>query len=85
MDCSQNALKCGLLGRRDVPASTSAPDGESAAQEPDRWLVFEVSDTGCGVARDGLRSLFKEYVQVSPLHTTLSTGPLYGLDMLTHI
>eukprot|EP00884_Botryococcus_braunii_P011489 jgi/Botrbrau1/20340/Bobra.0006s0013.5 len=28
-----------------------------------QWLVFEVSDTGCGIAREGLRSLFQEYVQ----------------------
>ena len=28
-----------------------------------QWLVFEVADTGCGVAAEGLRRLFKEYVQ----------------------
>jgi hypothetical protein len=33
--------------------------------EHEKWLVFEVSDTGCGVAKEGLRSLFQEYVQAS--------------------
>ena len=31
---------------------------------PDHWLVFEVADTGCGIAPEGLQSLFKEFVQV---------------------
>lgn len=31
----------------------------------DQWLVFEVTDTGCGIRQDGLASLFTEYVQVS--------------------
>lgn len=31
---------------------------------PQHWLVFEVVDTGCGIAPEGLQSLFKEYVQV---------------------
>jgi len=28
-----------------------------------RWLLFEVEDTGCGVAPEGLHGLFKEFVQ----------------------
>lgn len=35
-----------------------------AAEEQQHWIVFEVTDTGCGVTQDGLQSLFKEYVQV---------------------
>ena len=31
---------------------------------PNHWLVFEVADTGCGIAPEGLQSLFKEFVQV---------------------
>ena len=37
---------------------------------PQHWLVFEVVDTGCGIAPEGLQSLFKEYVQVC-LHDLL--------------
>lgn len=33
---------------------------------PDRWLVFEVTDTGCGIAKEGLHALFNDYVQASP-------------------
>lgn len=33
--------------------------------QPKHWLVFEVMDTGIGIAERGLRSLFKEYVQGS--------------------
>ncbi len=33
--------------------------------------MFEVSDTGCGVAKEGLCSLFKEYVQASLRARTL--------------
>ena len=32
---------------------------------PEQWLVFEVADTGCGIAPEGLQSLFREFVQVS--------------------
>jgi len=35
------------------------------AAESDQWLVFEVTDTGCGISQRGLASLFTEYVQVS--------------------
>ena len=32
--------------------------------ESNEWLVFEVTDTGCGISQRGLASLFTEYVQV---------------------
>ena len=35
------------------------------AAESEQWLVFEVTDTGCGISQRGLASLFTEYVQVS--------------------
>jgi len=38
------------------------------AAESDQWLVFEVTDTGCGISQRGLASLFTEYVQVSVVH-----------------
>uniref|UniRef100_A0A7R9VZ96 histidine kinase n=1 Tax=Chlamydomonas euryale TaxID=1486919 RepID=A0A7R9VZ96_9CHLO len=37
----------------------AAECGEPAA----RWLLFEVQDTGIGIGPDGLKALFKEYVQ----------------------
>ncbi len=57
-----------LCGRRDAPASTSGRECDSEAAQHDKWLVFEVADTGCGVAKEGLCSLFKEFVQASPLN-----------------
>ena len=35
------------------------------------WLVFEVTDTGCGISQRGLASLFTEYVQVSNTFATV--------------
>jgi N-methylhydantoinase B/oxoprolinase/acetone carboxylase alpha subunit len=35
-----------------------------APSHHERWLLFEVMDTGIGIAREGLAALFKEYVQV---------------------
>ena len=66
-------------GRRDAPASTSGRDGESGA--PERCLVFEVTDTGCGVAKEGLCSLFKEYVQARPLCRHVA----HILELLCHL
>ena len=56
-------LLCRAYGR--------AADG----QEQQHWIVFEVTDTGCGVTQDGLQSLFKEYVQVCPQPCT--TSPVF--------
>ncbi|DBA83742.1 TPA: hypothetical protein ACH3X1_006273 [Trebouxia sp. C0004] len=41
-----------------------SPTGPAVpAAESDQWLVFEVTDTGCGISQRGLGSLFTEYVQ----------------------
>ena len=48
----------------DRPCVLADPDASGA--ESDEWLVFEVTDTGCGISQRGLASLFTEYVQVSP-------------------
>lgn len=42
-------------------------DPAGPAGEGEQWLVFEVTDTGCGISQDGLGSLFTEYVQVQSL------------------
>ncbi|BDA48630.1 probable histidine kinase 3 [Coccomyxa sp. Obi] len=52
-----------MSSRRDAPASTSGRECDTEAAHHDKWLVFEVADTGCGVAKEGLCSLFKEFVQ----------------------
>ncbi|KAA6420686.1 MAG: histidine kinase [Trebouxia sp. A1-2] len=41
----------------------SPTDPAVPAAESDQWLVFEVTDTGCGISQRGLASLFTEYVQ----------------------
>jgi signal transduction histidine kinase len=42
-----------------------------APSHHERWLLFEVMDTGIGIAREGLAALFKEYVQVGLLMVSL--------------
>ena len=39
-------------------------DPEVQAGDNDQWLIFEVTDTGCGISQHALSSLFTEYVQV---------------------
>ena len=46
-------------------SSIVSADAAVPAAESDQWLVFEVTDTGCGISQRGLASLFTEYVQVS--------------------
>ena len=42
--------------------------------ESNEWLVFEVTDTGCGISQRGLASLFTEYVQVGFLLSPSQNG-----------
>ena len=42
--------------------------------DSDEWLVFEVTDTGCGISQHALSSLFTEYVQVLLLLKMHSDG-----------
>jgi signal transduction histidine kinase len=44
---------------------------EPSTFSPDRWLVFEVTDTGCGIAKEGLHALFNDYVQARPASAEL--------------
>ena len=53
-------LRC--ICRQDVQVNVSQEPSTSA---PDSWLVFEVTDTGCGIAKEGLHALFNDYVQAS--------------------
>ena len=48
--------------RQDVQGNMSQ---EASTSAPDSWLVFEVTDTGCGIAKEGLHALFNDYVQAS--------------------
>lgn len=50
-----------------LPVPADLPEVSGA--ESDEWLVFEVTDTGCGISQRGLGSLFTEYVQVGALYT----------------
>ena len=44
--------------------TTVCADPGVPSDNSDQWLVFEVTDTGCGVSQHALASLFTEYVQV---------------------
>lgn len=56
-----------VQGPGSVPVAAPSMAGGSGGSSLDesRWLLFEVMDTGVGIAPEGLKSLFKEYVQVS--------------------
>lgn len=56
-----------VQGPGPAPAAAPSTAGGSGGSSLDesRWLLFEVMDTGVGIAPEGLKSLFKEYVQVS--------------------
>ena len=45
-------------------SSTDRRKASPGERQQQQWLVFEVSDSGCGIGEAGLRSLFKDYVQV---------------------
>lgn len=48
------------------PALEACIEGDQAMSVKDQqWLLFEVSDTGCGISPEGLRSLFKDFTQGS--------------------
>ena len=67
-------------------SSTDRRRGSPGERQPQQWLVFEVADSGCGIGEAGLRSLFKDYVQVrtagpssccapaEPDHSSLEAG-----------
>ena len=61
-----------LVCRPDSQGSTPQEAGTSA---PGQWLVFEVTDTGCGIAKEGLHALFNDFVQVGS-HVRRSHMPL---------
>ena len=50
-----------VVCRPDLQGSAPQEAGTSA---PGEWLVFEVTDTGCGIAKEGLHALFNDFVQV---------------------
>ena len=44
--------------------SSSASECGDPEEESPQWLFFEIADTGIGIGPKGLKSLFKEFVQV---------------------
>lgn len=56
------ALLAAAVGDDSESASVAASAADS--QEEPRFLSFEVMDTGVGVSRKALESLFQDYVQV---------------------
>jgi signal transduction histidine kinase len=46
-----------------VVSSSGSEIGEVEDVAPE-WIFFEVADTGVGIGHKGLKSLFKEFVQV---------------------
>lgn len=57
-------------------------DPEGPGGESDQWLVFEVTDTGCGISQHGLGSLFTEYVQVGAAAHIPKPAQLSRVDLL---
>ncbi len=65
---------CGVVSRppggkhhrakRGCTAPATKPASDNTTADKSKWLIFEVADTGVGVAEDGLRALFKEFIQV---------------------
>ena len=49
-------------GSDDEASGSAGSAGEGSASQ--RFLCFEVMDTGVGVSRQALESLFQDYVQV---------------------
>lgn len=47
--------------------------------EPDRWLDFEISDTGVGIPQDEQERIFEEFYQVRGPHQRGRTGTGLGL------
>jgi len=46
-----------------VLSSSGSEEGETEDGSGE-WVYFEVADTGVGIGHKGLKSLFKEFVQV---------------------
>ncbi len=63
--CPANTISTALVVVCQSELLMVSADPAVPAAESDQWLVFEVTDTGCGISRRGLASLFTEYVQVS--------------------
>lgn len=71
---SSGMLRLGRTGKRDSSWMQALPpaDGwhsvvshscKKSRRLAEQWLVFEVADTGCGIAPEGLQSLFQQFVQ----------------------
>jgi hypothetical protein len=46
-----------------ISGSSVRRNSMSGGSDVSSWLLFEVEDTGVGITRDGLATLFREYVQ----------------------
>lgn len=80
---------CGVISkphRIKHSRSTRAAESSRVGGFSGKWLIFEVADTGVGVGEEGLRALFKEFIQVEqPLHTFVSlsgSGCIKAVDLL---
>jgi signal transduction histidine kinase len=50
-------------GKGSFSSSSGRHNSMSGGSDVSCWLLFEVEDTGVGITRDGLATLFREYVQ----------------------
>lgn len=57
---------CGVISKphRVKHSRTRAAESSRIGGFSGKWLIFEVADTGVGVGEEGLRALFKEFIQV---------------------
>ncbi len=61
---SQAAALLAAAAGDDAESASVATSSAADSQEEPRFLSFEVMDTGVGVSRMALESLFQDYVQV---------------------
>lgn len=77
-----NAIKFTAQGGVKISVRIKTPEENSVKETPvDQKLVFEVSDTGEGIAEEAIGRLFKPYVQADPSISRKHGGTGLGLSI----
>jgi signal transduction histidine kinase len=67
------------VSARLVPEGSPASDGRDLASPQTRWLAFDVKDTGIGISKEDLPSIFEMFHQVDSSDTRAQGGSGVGL------